>query len=58
MLVGLTAGSGPDISARFNAKHIANFIEGKPKFIVKNLPGAQFQKAQGFVFERAKKGYE
>ena len=55
VLVGLTPGSGPDISARFNAKHIGNHIPGKPKFVVKNLPGAQFQKAQGFVFNRAKK---
>ena len=53
MIVGQTAGSGPDTQARFNARYMERVIEGNPTVIVRNVPGAQFQRAQSIVHRAA-----
>ncbi len=40
IVVGYGAGGGFDIMARLFARHMPRFIEGKPRFIVQNKPGA------------------
>jgi tripartite-type tricarboxylate transporter receptor subunit TctC len=40
VVVGFAAGGGADLWGRFFAKHIGNFIPGKPNVIVQNLTGA------------------
>jgi tripartite-type tricarboxylate transporter receptor subunit TctC len=56
MIVGQTAGSGPDTQARFNARYMERVIEGNPTVIVRNVPGAQFQRAQSIVHRAAPDG--
>jgi tripartite-type tricarboxylate transporter receptor subunit TctC len=40
LIVGGAAGSGYDIIGRMVARHMGNYLPGKPSFIVRNLPGA------------------
>lgn len=40
VVVGFAAGGGADLWGRFFAKHLGNFIPGKPTVIVQNLTGA------------------
>ena len=40
MLVGSSPGGGYDTYARMVTRHISRFIPGKPRWIVKNMPGA------------------
>ncbi len=40
MVVGYSPGGGFDTFARLLARHLVNFIPGKPKIIVQNMPGA------------------
>jgi tripartite-type tricarboxylate transporter receptor subunit TctC len=40
MLVGSTPGGGYDTYARLVTRHIGRHIPGKPRFLVKNMPGA------------------
>ncbi len=54
LIVGLGGGGGPDIMARLLARHLPKHLEGSPKVIVKNMPGARFMKAHNFIFEKAK----
>ena len=53
--VGSSPGGGYDGYARFLARYWGNFIPGKPKFIVKNLPGANSLKATNFIYNVAPK---
>jgi putative tricarboxylic transport membrane protein len=47
-------GSGLDRLTRGFARSWSKYIPGKPKIIVKNMPGGGFVKALNFVYERAK----
>lgn len=53
VIVGFSAG-GTDFAARTIARRLSKYIPGKPKVVVKNMPGGASLKAQNFVFERAK----
>jgi hypothetical protein len=39
--VGFSAGGGPDLAARFVARHLGRFLPGNPSMIVRNRPGAE-----------------
>ncbi len=54
LLVGYSAGSGVTITGRNFAKVWPKHIPGKPKMIVKNMPGAGGIKAQNYIYEKAK----
>ncbi len=47
-------GSGLDRLTRAFVRHWPQYIPGKPKVIVKNMPGGGFVKALNFTYERAK----
>ena len=49
LMVGYDPGGTYDISARLVARHLGNFIPGKPQVVVQNLPGAVFRIANQFV---------
>ena len=40
LIVGFAAGGGADLWGRFLARHLGNFIPGKPNVIVQNMTGA------------------
>ena len=40
IVVGLNPGGGFDTFARILARHLPQYIPGKPRFIVQNMPGA------------------
>lgn len=40
LIVGTSPGGGYDLLARLVARHMGNFVPGKPKVIVENMPGA------------------
>jgi tripartite-type tricarboxylate transporter receptor subunit TctC len=40
IIVGLSPGGGFDTFARLLARHLPQYIPGKPRFIVQNMPGA------------------
>ncbi len=45
-------GSGLDRLTRAFVRHWPQYIPGKPKVIVKNMPGGGFVKALNFTYER------
>jgi tripartite-type tricarboxylate transporter receptor subunit TctC len=47
LVVGSGAGGIYDIGARSIARHLGNFIDGNPKVIVENMPGASSVRAAG-----------
>ncbi len=47
--VGSDPGGGYDTYARTMTRHMGQFIPGKPKFVVKNMPGAGSIKALNFI---------
>ena len=49
VIVGFGAGGGFDLYARLVAKHLGRHIEGKPNFVVKNMPGAGGRIAADFM---------
>jgi tripartite-type tricarboxylate transporter receptor subunit TctC len=53
--VGSSSGGGYDGYARFLARHWGQLIPGKPKFIVKNMPGAGSLKATNHLYNVAPK---
>jgi tripartite-type tricarboxylate transporter receptor subunit TctC len=55
LVVGVEAGPGYDVYARFVARHIARFIPGKPTIIVQNMPGAGTAKAAEYIYTLAPK---
>ncbi len=55
ILVGFSAGSGPDLHARLVARHLSRFIPGSPSMIIRNNPGASGILAFNYVYNRAKK---
>ncbi len=54
ILVGSRAGSGLDFHARSLAPFMKKHIPGNPTVIVKFMPGAGGQKAQNFLYEKAR----
>jgi tripartite-type tricarboxylate transporter receptor subunit TctC len=54
VIVGLRAGGTADTFARSFSSYWEKHIPGKPKIIVKNMPGGGNMKATNYVFEKAK----
>ena len=54
MLVNFTPGGGADRSARVIARHLPRLLDGKPRIIIKNMPGAGGMIAINYVGEVAK----
>lgn len=55
MLINYGPGGGADRSGRVIARHLPRLIEGNPKIIAKNLPGAGGLIAINFIGEAARK---
>lgn len=55
LIVGSSAGGGYDTYARTIARHMGNFIPGKPTFIVQNMPGGSSRKAAAHIYNVAPK---
>lgn len=53
LTVGSSPGGGYDGYARFLARHWGKFIPGKPKFVVKNMPGAGSLKSINYIYNVA-----
>ena len=51
---GARAGSEIDLMSRLTARHLGRHIAGKPRIVVKNLPGARARAAQSYVLSRAR----
>ena len=55
MIVGASPAGGQSRSARAWARYLGKYMPGKPKFIVKNLPGAAGNKSKNYIYNKAKK---
>jgi tripartite-type tricarboxylate transporter receptor subunit TctC len=55
IVIGYGAGGGADTYGRFLARHLGDFIPGKPNVIVQNMPGAGGLKATNYVYAAAPK---
>ncbi len=55
VVMGLGPASAGTTVGRILSKHLGNFVEGKPTFIVKNMPGAGLMKAHKFLLGKARK---
>ena len=55
LVVGLAAGGGYDVYARFLARHFGRHIPGNPRVIVENKPGAATATAATYVYRNAVK---
>lgn len=55
MIVGYDPGGGYDTTTRVLAKHIGNYIPGKPNVIVENMPGAASLVAANWLYNTAPK---
>ena len=55
LVIGTTPGGGYDTYARLVARHMGNYIPGKPNLIAKNMPGAGSNKATGYIYTVAPK---
>jgi tripartite-type tricarboxylate transporter receptor subunit TctC len=55
LVVPSTTGGGYDIYGRLVARHYGNFIPGKPRIIVQNMPGASGIKAFNYLYSIAPK---
>jgi tripartite-type tricarboxylate transporter receptor subunit TctC len=49
VIVGTPPGGGYDTYARLLARHLADFIPGKPAIVVSNMPGASGTKAAAYL---------
>jgi tripartite-type tricarboxylate transporter receptor subunit TctC len=54
IMVGYSPGGGSDLTGRLVARHLGRNTAGKPKFIVKNMPGAGGTIAVNYVGKAAK----
>ena len=54
MLINYGPGGGSDRSGRVIARHLPRLLEGNPKIVVKNMPGAGGLKATNYMGEVAK----
>jgi hypothetical protein len=53
--VGSSAGGGYDTYARLVARHLSKHVPGRPIIVVRNMPGANSNKAAGYLFSEAPK---
>ena len=54
IVVGYSPGGGYDRMARILAKHLPNYIPGKPTVLVQNMPGADSMIAANYLYKIAK----
>ena len=54
-VVGFTGGTGFDLQSRLIARHIGDYLPGKPNVIVQNMPGAGSIKAGDYLYFNAVK---
>jgi tripartite-type tricarboxylate transporter receptor subunit TctC len=54
IVVGFSAGGGFDVYARTIARHMGNYLPGKPTIIVENMPGAGSLIAANHTYNQAK----
>jgi len=54
MIVSADAGTSYDLYPRLAARHIAKYIPGNPKIVVKNMPGASGMVAANWLYNVAK----
>jgi tripartite-type tricarboxylate transporter receptor subunit TctC len=50
MIIGYSPGGTYDLYARFVARHLGNFIPGKPLIVPRNMPGAGSRTAAAWVY--------
>ena len=55
IVIGTTAGGGYDTYARLVARHMGDYVSGKPTIVPKNMPGAGSNKATGYIYAVAPK---
>jgi tripartite-type tricarboxylate transporter receptor subunit TctC len=55
LVIGTTPGGGYDTYARLIARHMGDYIPGKPTLLAKNMPGAGSNKATGYIYAVAPK---
>jgi tripartite-type tricarboxylate transporter receptor subunit TctC len=55
IVIGTTAGGGYDTYARLIARHMGDYVPGKPTLLAKNMPGAGSNKAAGYIYAVAPK---
>jgi tripartite-type tricarboxylate transporter receptor subunit TctC len=55
LIVGYGPGGGYDVYARLLARHLGNYIPGKPTVVVQNMPGAGSLRAANHVYTTAPK---
>jgi tripartite-type tricarboxylate transporter receptor subunit TctC len=55
IVIGTTAGGGYDTYGRLVARHLGDYVPGKPGMVVKNLPGAGSNKATAYIYSLAPK---
>jgi tripartite-type tricarboxylate transporter receptor subunit TctC len=55
LIVGTPPGGGYDAYGRLVARHLADYIPGKPTIIVQNMPGASGTKAASYLYSIAPK---
>jgi tripartite-type tricarboxylate transporter receptor subunit TctC len=55
LVIGTTPGGGYDTYARLIARHMGDYIPGKPTLVPKNMPGAGSNKATGYIYAVAPK---
>lgn len=53
LTVGYSAGGGYDVYSRLLARHISQYIPGKPNAVVQNMPGAGSAKAASYIYSAA-----
>lgn len=53
IIVGTPPGGGYDTYARLVARHLGDFVAGKPTIIVSNMPGASGTKAASYLYSIA-----
>ena len=55
IVIGTTVGGGYDTYGRLVARHLGDYVPGKPAIVVKNLPGAGSNKATAYIYSLAPK---
>jgi tripartite-type tricarboxylate transporter receptor subunit TctC len=55
VVIGSTPGGGYDTYGRLIARHMGDYIPGKPTLVAKNMPGAGSNKATGYIYAVAPK---
>ena len=55
LYIGYDAGASYDTYARLLAKHIVNFLPGRPTIVSRNMPGAAGMRAMNYLYEIARK---